>query len=351
MANSSYTLAEIADILQGEVHGDPHCRITGVSTLQTAKKGDITFLDNIRYRQYLADTQASAVLMSAAHIADCQTNAIILDNPYLGYAKTASLFENLPKVCMGIHPTAVIGLHCQIDPSASIGPLCVIGDHTIIGPNAVIGEGSSIGERCVIGASTYLWPRVTLYYAVQIGERVIIHSGAVIGSDGFGFAHNKGQWHKVPQLGTVIIGNDVEIGANTTIDRGALNNTTIANGVKIDNQVQIAHNVSIGAHTAIAGCVGIAGSTSIGQYCQIGGGTGIAGHIKITDWVMLAGGSLVAQSITEPGAYASGIPAHPLINWKKNMVRVHQLDELARRLRNLEKRIDHSLTLKEEESL
>ena len=318
VTKSHYTLAELAAILGAELQGDPSCIITSIATLRNAQTGQITFLDNVRYRKYLAGTQASAVILASPNLTECNTNALIYNNPYLAYSKVATLFECAPTNKVGIHPSAIIGENCEIDATASIGPLSVIGNNVTIGENVNIGAGCVISDRSRIGANSRLWPRVTIYHDVHIGQRVIIHSGVVVGSDGFGFAQDKGVWHKVPQLGGVIIGDDVEIGANTTIDRGALENTIIHEGVKIDNLVQIAHNVSIGAHTAIAGCVGIAGSTSIGKYCAIGGAVGIGGHISITDRVMLTGGTIATQSINEPGIYSSGtVVAQPALKWKK----------------------------------
>jgi len=350
MTKQHYTLAELATLLEAELRGDPNCVITSVATLQNAQAQQIAFLDNIRYRKYLAETKASAIILSAANLEDCPTNALVMSNPYLGYAKVATLFKPTTTKQVGIHPSAVVGADCQIHPTVSIGPQCVIGAGVIIAEGVIIGAGSIIEDRCSIGAGTHFWPRVTIYHDVQIGERVVIHSGAVLGSDGFGFAQNRGVWQKVPQLGRVVIGNDVEIGANTTIDRGAIDDTVLEDGVKVDNLVQIAHNVTIGAHTAIAGCVGIAGSTSIGKYCAIGGGVGINGHISITDGVIITGGSLVAQSIKEPGPYSSGLAAQPSGIWKKTIVRVNQLDMMMQKLRELEKFFT-KLGLKKEESL
>lgn len=337
MNKSQYTLSELADLLGAKLQGDAACVITGMGTLQNAQAGQITFLDNIKYRTYLAATKASAVIIASANAAECPTNALVLDNPYLGYAKVAKLFDRLPVAKPGIHASAVIGENCQIDATASIGPHCVIGDNVIIAAHAIIGASSIINDRCSIGADSRLWPKTTLYHDVTVGERAIIHSGVVIGSDGFGFAQNKGQWEKIPQLGGVTIGNDVEIGANTAIDRGALENTEIKDGVKIDNLVQIAHNVVVGEHTAIAGCVAIAGSTKIGRYCAIGGTAAIAGHLAICDGVIITGGSLVAQSIDTSGAYTSGVGVQPTLTWKRNLMRIYQLDDMARRLRKLEK--------------
>lgn len=334
-----YKLAELAAILDAELKGDPNCVITGIATLSKAQAGQIAFLDNVRYRKYLADTKASAVILAPVNLELCPTNALVLKNPYLGYAKIATLFDRKPQAKLGVHPNVVIGANCQIHPTASIGPFCTLGDDVTLGENVVLGSGCSIGDGSSIGANTQLMAGVKVYHAIRIGQRVIIHSGTVIGSDGFGFAQNNGVWQKVPQLGAVIIGNDVEIGANSAIDRGAIEDTILEDGVKIDNLVQIAHNVIIGAHTAIAGCVGIAGSTTIGKHCLIGGGVGIAGHITITDRVIITGGALVAQNIEESGIYTSGFPAQPTLAWKKIIVRVNQLDMMMQKLRDLEKLI------------
>jgi UDP-3-O-[3-hydroxymyristoyl] glucosamine N-acyltransferase len=314
-----YKLSQLAELLDAELHGDPNCVITGIATLQSANAQQISFLDNVRYRKYLSTTQAAAIILAPNELEHCQTHALVSKNPYLAYAKVAALFDPAAQAKPSIHPTAVIEENCQIHPTAIIGAGCVIG------------QGSHIG------AHSRLWANVTIYHGVRIGERAIIHSGVVIGSDGFGFAQDKGVWRKVPQIGGVIIGDDVEIGANTTIDRGALENTIIENGVKLDNQIQIAHNVIIGAHTAIAGCVGIAGSTTIGKYCMIGGKASIGGHLTIADKVMIAGGSGIAKSITDPGVYSSALPAEPAAAWRKNLARIYQLDDNARRLRELEK--------------
>lgn len=337
MSNSHYSLSQLAEHLGAELRGDSQCQITGIAPLHTAQPGQISFLDNPQYKKFLATTQASAVIVSAKDLTqDVKTNFLILDNPYLGYAKVAGLF--LPKLSVkpGIHPKAVVGENCHISDSASIGPNCVIGDNVVIGDNSIIHPGTVIGNDCKIGSDCLIWANVTCYYKVQLGDRVIIQSGAVLGSDGFGMANDKGKWYKIPQLGAVVIGNDVEIGANTSIDRGALENTVIGEGVKLDNLIQIAHNVQIGAHTIIAGCTAIAGSTKIGKYCMIGGGSSISGHLEITDGVILTGTSAVSYSLTEPGVYSSGVPLQTNRAWRKNAVRFQQLDDMARRLRKLE---------------
>lgn len=318
MSQQSYSLTKIAELLNAKVHGDAGCVITGISTLDNAKAGEITFLDNTRYQKYLNQTKASAVILKSNYLEECPTNAVIMDNPYLGFAKVAELFDSRPKPT-GIHPTAIIAANCEIHPTANIGPYCVIE------------ENVKIGAHCV------LHPHVTIYTDTQIGHRTIIHSGVVIGSDGFGFANDKGVWHKVPQLGGVTIGDDVEIGANTTIDRGALSNTIIENGVKLDNHIQIGHNVHVGAHTAIAACTAIAGSVRIGKNCMIGGNTGIAGHLELADRVIITGMSRVTGSIHQAGVYSSGSPIQPNNEWRKNSVRMRQLDDLARKVKSMEK--------------
>ncbi|CAN5323800.1 UDP-3-O-(3-hydroxymyristoyl)glucosamine N-acyltransferase [soil metagenome] len=338
------TLADLAKLLGAELRGEETCSITGIASLQSATSSQISFLDNPRYAKYLATTQAAAVILSKQHANDCSCPTLIMENPYLGYAKVASLFEQKPNLPVGIHPTVVVGEGCEIHPSASVGAYCVIGDKVKIGANVVINPGCSIGERCFIGDACHLWSNVVLYHGVNLGQRVILHSGVVVGSDGFGNAQSAQGWHKVPQLGGVIIGNDVEIGANTTVDRGALEDTIIEDGVKLDNQIQIGHNVHIGMYTAIAGCVAIAGSTKIGKRCLIGGGACIAGHLDIADNVVITGMTGIPNSITEPGVYSGGVPPLPNRAWRKNAILFCRLDELNRRVRQLEKMLVENTT-------
>jgi UDP-3-O-[3-hydroxymyristoyl] glucosamine N-acyltransferase len=333
-----YTLAEIATHIGAQLKGNPDCIIQGIAALQQAEVGQLSFLDNKSYRKYLATTKASAVILSENNIvADCFANFLVMENPYLGYAKAAALFEAKTKPASGIHPTAIIAENCEVSADVSIGAYCVIEKNSIIENGVVIAAGCVIGENTHIGALSELKANVTLYHGTKIGQRVIIHSGAVIGSDGFGFANDKGIWYKIPQIGNVTIGNDVEIGANTTIDRGALNDTQIDDGVKLDNQIQVGHNVHIGAHTIIAGCVAIAGSATIGKYCMIGGAAVIAGHLTIADKVIITGMSGVASSILEPGIYSGGSVVQKHKSWLRNSVRLTQLDDIARRLHKLEK--------------
>jgi UDP-3-O-[3-hydroxymyristoyl] glucosamine N-acyltransferase len=337
MLETSYTLSEIAKLLGAKLQGNPECKINGIAALDRAQEGQISFLSNAQLRSHLATTQASAIILAPKEAEFYSKNALIMDNPYLGYAKVAALFQPKLTAKSGVHKTAVVGDHCQIASSASIGANVVIGDRVVIGEKTIVGHGCVIADDTTIGIDCCLWPRVAIYPGVHIANRVLIHSGVVIGSDGFGMANDNGVWQKIPQLGSVDIGDDVEIGANTTIDRGALDNTVIEQGVKLDNQIQIAHNVHIGAHTAIAACTAIAGSTKIGKYCMIGGGASIVGHIEIVDKVILVGTAVVEKSITEPGVYGSGTGILPFRELKKSIIRFRQLDDIAHRLQKLEK--------------
>lgn len=337
---TQYTLSELMQGLEVTLKGDANCLIKGVSPIQQASAGHITFLSNAAYRKFLPETKASAVIISEEEAVNCPegVNAIISRNPYYTYAKIAAYFDESPANDeVGIHPTAQVHSDCHIHPSVFIGPHCVIGKGTQIAEKARIGAGTIIGEHVEIGAETQLDAKVTIYRKVRIGKRSRIASGVVIGSDGFGFANQKGQWHKVPQLGSVCIGDDVDIGANTTIDRGAVEDTVIEDGVKLDNLIQVGHNVVIGAHTIIAGCVAIAGSTTIGKHCMIGGATCFAGHISICDKVMITGMSAVTKSIKEPGIYSSGIVGVvPNEEFRKNNARFHRLGNLMERVKSLE---------------
>lgn len=342
MTKKHYKLSELIHGLDATIKGDSDCLISGVCTLTSAQPGQIAFLTNALYRKHLSETQASAVILSADAAEECQTNAIITRNPHYVYAKIARYFEQPTQTNSGVHASAVIGADCQIHATASIGAQCVIGDRVNIGENARIAPGVIIGDDCTIGAETTLDARVTLYNHVRIGARSHIISGAVIGSDGFGFANEKGNWHRVPQLGGVTIGNDVSIGANTTIDRGAVEDTIIEDGVKLDNLIQVGHNVRIGANTVIAGCVAIAGSTTIGKNCMVGGATCFAGHITVCDGAMFTGMTAVTKSITEPGVYSSGIVgAVPNHEFRKNNARFHRLENLMQRVKTLESQQKH----------
>jgi UDP-3-O-[3-hydroxymyristoyl] glucosamine N-acyltransferase len=337
---ASFNLSQLAEHIDGELRGEPDCVIEGIAPLAKAGAGQISFLSDAKHRCELESTGASAVIIRMEDAEGFKGNAIIVPNPYLAYAHIAALFDRRPISEPGIHPSVSIAEGAEIHPSATIGPFVsveagvVIGAGTSIGANSSIGQGSRIGVDCRIAANVHI------YHEVSIGDRVVLHSGVVIGSDGFGFANDRGTWIKIPQIGGVEIGDDVEIGANTTVDRGALENTVIGNGVKMDNQIQVAHNVQIGDHTAIAGCVGIAGSAKIGRFCGIGGGAGILGHLEITDGVQVTAMSLVTKSIKESGIYSSGTSVEPSKLWHKNYARFRQLDEMARRIKALEQRLE-----------
>lgn len=340
MTQKTYTLGEIAAALGAELQGDPDVRVDGLATLQAAGPGQLSFLANPSYARYLADTRASAVIVAPAMAGKSATNVLLLDNPYLGYARLSHWFDPAPVAPPGVHPSAVVDPTAVIPDTACVGPQTVIEADVELGDGVVIGAGSVIGARCRIGAGSVLRPRVTLAHDVVMGARCHILSGAVLGSDGFGFANERGVWHRIAQIGRVVLGDDVEVGANTTIDRGALDDTVIGNGVKLDNLIQIAHNVSIGDHTAMAAKVGVAGSTRIGRHCVLGGASGVAGHLEIGDQVQLTGMTLVTGNLSEPGVYSSGTGAESNRQWRKNAVRFRQLDAMARKLKELEKKIE-----------
>ena len=331
----SHTLEELASYVGGKVEGDAACVIENVASLESAGSRQLSFYTGGKYKQALVSTKADAIIISEKHMSLSSANLIIVDNPLLAFALIAEKLNPSP-IVSGIHPDASVDPTANIDASAYVGAQAVIAAGVQIKPGVVIDASCVIGQGCVIGENSRLHANVTLNDKTQIGKNVIIYSGAVIGSDGFGMANDEGRWVKIPQLGIVEIGDDVEIGANTTIDRGALDNTVIGNGVKLDNQIQIAHNVRIGEHTAIAGCVGIAGSTTIGRHCTIAGGVGITGQLEIADNVHITATSLVTQSISESGAYSSGTPLQENAKWQRNYVRFAQLDDMAKRLKRIE---------------
>ena len=342
MTAARHTLADLAARFGLQSRGDGGQSIDGVGTLETATPEQLAFLANPHYRAQLANTQAGIVVLREAD-ADARRGAcLIAADPYVAFAKIAGLFERTVAASPGIHPSAVVAASARVAASASIGPFCFIGENSGVGEGAVLGAHCSIGERCQVGAQAHLVARVTLVRDVTLGKRVLVHPGAVIGADGFGLAFDKtasgqGSWIKVPQLGGVRIGDDCEIGANTTIDRGAIGDTVLEDDVRLDNQIQIAHNVHVGAHTAMAGCAAVAGSARIGRYCLIGGGAGVVGHISIADKVTITARSLVTHSIVEPGEYSSGTPIQDNRAWRRNAARFKHLDELVRRVQQLEK--------------
>ncbi|GAA5190484.1 UDP-3-O-(3-hydroxymyristoyl)glucosamine N-acyltransferase [Ferrimonas gelatinilytica] len=336
---SMMTLAQLADTLDARLQGNGDTLIEGVATLEQAKSHQIAFLANSKYRHQLAETGAGAVILSDADLDGFSGNALVMTNPYLGFARVAQLLDTTPAAAEGIHPSAVIHESAQLGRDVSIGANAVIEAGAVLGDEVQVGAGCVVGLGAQVGNRTRLWANVTLYHGVFLGQDCIVHSGAVIGSDGFGYANDRGQWVKIPQTGSVQIGDNVEIGANTCIDRGALDDTLIEEGVILDNLVQIAHNDVIGAHTAIAGATVVAGSTTIGKYCIIGGNSAIAGHLNITDGTHIFGMTGVTGSIKEKGLYASTAPMQEAKAWRKNSVRMRQLDEMSRRIRTLEKQL------------
>lgn len=333
-------LGQLAEFLGATLRGPAEKEITGLATLQEAGPGQVSFLANPQYRKFLATTHAAAVLLKPADAEGYAGDALLIADPYLAYARISHLFDPKPKAAAGIHPTAVVAEDAFVDAAASVGAYAVIESGAHIAAGVTIGAHCFIGARSTIGEGGWLAPRVTLYHDVRIGQRVVIQSGAVLGGEGFGFANEKGVWQKIAQIGGVTIGDDVEIGVNTAIDRGAMDDTRIGNGVKLDNQIQIAHNVQVGDHTAMAACVGISGSAKIGKHCMLAGGVGLVGHIEICDGVFITGMTMVTRSITEPGSYSSGTAMQPAAEWRKSAARIRQLDDMARRLQQLEKIVE-----------
>ena len=325
-----FSLGELAVRFGLELHGSPHTRVSHVATLAEAPPGSLSFLADARHRRELATTRASAVVLAAADAPACPVAALVTDNPRLAFARMAALLHPEPARTAGVHQTAVIALGVHVPASATVGALAVIeedvelGERTWVGPGCILQRGARVGEE------TRLVARVNLYPGVELGARCLVHAGAVIGADGFGLAPDGGSWVKIPQVGSVRIGNDVEIGANTTVDRGAIDDTVIGDGVKLDNQIQVGHNVIIGAHTAIAACTGISGSTTIGKRCMVGGMVGFAGHLTIADDVVITGCSLVSASIREPGSYSSGMPTVPTRAWRRMVAHLRRFGEKER---------------------
>ncbi|MDT8384308.1 MAG: UDP-3-O-(3-hydroxymyristoyl)glucosamine N-acyltransferase [Gammaproteobacteria bacterium] len=338
------TLKAIVDRLNEQgiparLEGDEDCPIESVAAFTHAAKGAITFLANPRYKKCLLDCAASAVLVRESEREQLPMHAIVVDNPHVAFAHVAGWLYAQEDSPAGIHPTATIDPQSRIHPTASIGAHCVVEAGVVVGADCRIGPGCVLGRNVQIAEQTRLSANVTLCHGSQIGRRVILHPGVVIGADGFGLANDKGRWVKVPQVGKVVLGDDVEVGANTTIDRGAIDDTVIGTGVKLDNLIQVGHNVQIGDHTAIAACTAVAGSTRIGKGCAIGGCVGIVGHLEIADNVTITGMSHVSQSVLEAGVYSSGTPLEKNAQWHRNFVRLKQLDDMSRRLKMLEKQM------------
>jgi len=334
-------LDEIVARLGGTLEGDGSVVVSQVGTLASAGAGQIAFLANPKYRQQLQTTQASAVIVPPQFAADVALPRIVHPNSYAYYARVVALLNPPPQRARGVHPSAVV--HAAVPASASIGENVVIGAGAVIGENVTLYPGCVIGDGVTIGDDSLLYPNVVVYRDCVIGKRAVIQSGAVIGGDGFGFAKEGERWIKIPQIGRVVIGDDVEIGANTSIDRGALDDTVIGNGVKIDNQIQIAHNVTLGDHSALAGCVGIAGSTKIGRRCTVGGAGMIIGHLELADDVHISAGSMVTKSLRKPGQYTSIFPLEAHDDWLHNAAQIKRLATLAERVAQLEKTLEKKL--------
>ncbi len=340
--SGSHTLGELAELTGAEVSGDPGRIIRGVGSLEQATAEQISHLSSATYRSQLESTRAGAVILSPEDAARWAGDALLTDNPYLAFARVSQRFETPPSLEKGIHERATVAGSARIDPSASVGPGAVIGERTELGPGVCVHAGAVIGDDCTLAADVRVMPNAVIYSDVRIGARSILHSGAVVGGDGFGFTPDAaGRLVAIAQLGGVTIGADVNVGAATTIDRGALDDTVIEEGVKIDNQVQIGHNCHIAAHTVICGCVGIVGSTRIGRHVVLAGGVGVGGDgpIEICDQVVVSGMTHVSASITEPGIYSGGVLHSPSRRWKRNALRLLRLDELFRRVASLERRL------------
>ena len=333
-----YRLAQIVERFGGEVIGNPQTPIGQVATLENAGAGQIGFLAHGKYRKQLAATCAGAVILSRADRDLTELPRIVCDDPYLYFAKVSALFNPPAAVAPGVHKSAVVERGTRVPADASIGAGTYVGRQVKLGKGVAIGAGCYIGDAVELGAASRLHARVTVYSGCRLGARVLVHSGAVIGADGFGLALDEDRWRKIPQTGGVLIGDDVEVGANTCIDRGALDNTVVEEGVKLDNLIQIGHNVRIGAHTAIAGCTGIAGSTRIGKHCMIGGAASIVGHLEIADRVIIHAASVVTKSIRKAGTY-SGHPAEDSRSWAQHTATLRHIDSLRERLRGIEQRL------------
>jgi len=334
----SLRLSDLAELYNLEYEGDGDTLIEAVGTLSDATATQISFLSNPAYREQLKTTGAGAVIVSASDAESCPVTALIADDPYVSYAKIAAHFDPRRPLKPGVHASA------SIDPTAELGNDVFVGANAVIGPGCVIADACAIGPGCVLiadvrlGTSSRLIANVTVCEGAVIGKRTNIHPGAIIGADGFGLAFDQDHWVKIPQIGSIQIGDDCEIGANTTIDRGAIGDTIIENDVRLDNQIQIGHNVQIGAHTAMAGLVGISGSTKIGKYCMFAGSSGTVGHIQVADRTTVNFCSVITKSITQPGTvWSAALPAQPLRDWNRSVAHLRKLEKLARRVLKLEK--------------
>jgi UDP-3-O-[3-hydroxymyristoyl] glucosamine N-acyltransferase len=330
------SIGELAARFGCELRGNPDTLVERVGTLANADGKSVAFLSESRNRRELANTRAGVVVLDAAAVDACPTAALISKNPRVTFARITELLHARPVPPPGVHPSAIVSPTARVDATAHIGALSIVGDRAVIGPRVYVGQRCIVEEDVTLAEDVLLVAGVTLCHGVTIGARTVIQPGAVIGADGFGFAPDQGKWVKVPQIGSVRIGPDVEIGANTTIDRGAIEDTVVEEGVKLDNQIQLGHNVRIGAHTVIAGCTGISGSTVVGKHCIIGGACGIAGHITIGDHVVITGFGMVSRSLAGPGVYSSGLPITESKVWRRQVARVRNLESLVERVKKLE---------------
>ncbi len=336
----AFRLGDLAASLDGEVIGDPSVEITGVGSLEGAGPGQISHLSRAAYREKLPTTAASAVILERSDVSGCPTNALVVANPYHAFAKVTQLWDEPPPLDRGVHPSADVHPSAAVHPTARIGPNVVVGSATEVGADVRLYANVVVGPRCRLDEGVRLMANATLYGDVKLGARTVVHSGSVVGSDGFGFTPDaSGRLEAIAQLGGVTVGRDVSIGSGTTIDRGTVDDTVIEDGVKIDNQVQVGHNCRIGAHSIVCGCVGIVGSTTIGRHCVLAGMVGIGGDrpIDICDHVTVSGLTHVSSSIVEPGTYSGGILHNRMPAWKRNALRFQRLDELAKRVARLER--------------
>ncbi len=333
------SLARLAEASGAELHGDPAARVRRVAPLDRAGPGDLAFLSDPRYRQALGETRAGAVILPPEALAACPCAALVSTNPSLAYARAAAALYPREPVRGGIHPSAVVEPGAQVDASAWVGPLCVVEAGARIGPRVFLGPGCLVGAGVRIGADSRLIAQVVVLYGVEIGRRALIHPGAVLGREGFGFARDGERWVRIPQVGGLRLGDDVEIGVNTAVDRGAIDDTRVEDGVILDSLIQIGHNCRIGAHTAVAACTGVSGSVDIGRDCTLGGAVGVAGHLRLADGVHVAAGGRVTKSLDRPGLYGGVMPVEPDPAWRRNVARIRQLDRMARRLQALERRL------------
>jgi len=331
-----FSLAELADRYGLEFTGEKGKSVTGIATLAEAGPEDVAFLANNKYLPQLASTRAAAVILPPDMVARCPVACLVTETPYVAFARISRLFEKSPQSIPGIHPTAVLSSEADIHPSASIGPHVVVESGAVVGAAVVLSAGVYVGHDCMLGTGSRILPHAVIHHDVHLGEHCVIHAQAVLGADGFGFAPGPDGWEKVCQLGGVRLGDRVEIGAGTTVDRGTLGHTIIEDGVIIDNQVQVGHNCRIGKNTAIAGCTGLAGSTIIGSNCTLAGGVGVVGHVEICDNVHVTGMTMVTKSITRPGSFSSGTPMTNTRDWKRSAVRFSQLESMQQRLAALE---------------